>query len=313
MAYKSNLMNYSENFKQIKNNIDDFIGLEQFKKYKTIALRDLTIIKNKMYISYTEEVKKDCFNAAVISGNINFKEIVFKKIFANENCVHSASAQSGGRIVKFNDNEILLSVGDYGKEALPQIIDDIHGKIIKININKGKYNIVSMGHRNPQGLYFDKENNFILETEHGPLGGDEINLIDVTKFNGNAIQNFGWAIASAGEHYGGRVPRNEELYEKFPLYKSHTEHGFIEPLKSFVPAIAISEIIKIGKNKYVVSSMGKNRPGDKSLYFFELNNKKIVNFEQLKVFERIRDLKFKENKLYMFMEDTASIGVIDLS
>ena len=121
LAYKSNLMNYSENFKQIKNNIDDFIGLEQFKKYKTIALRDLTIIKNKMYISYTEEVKKDCFNAAVISGNINFKEIVFKKIFANENCVHSASAQSGGRIVKFNDNEILLSVGDYGKEALPKL------------------------------------------------------------------------------------------------------------------------------------------------------------------------------------------------
>ena len=33
-----------------------------------------------------------------------------------------------------------------------------------------------MGHRNPQGLYFDKENNFILETEHGPKGGDEINL-----------------------------------------------------------------------------------------------------------------------------------------
>ncbi len=34
-----------------------------------------------------------------------------------------------------------------------------------------------MGHRNPQGLYVNKENNFILETEHGPKGGDEINLI----------------------------------------------------------------------------------------------------------------------------------------
>jgi len=57
LAYKSNLTNVNENFKQIKNNINDFIGLDQFKKYKTIALRDLTVIKNKMYISYTEEVK----------------------------------------------------------------------------------------------------------------------------------------------------------------------------------------------------------------------------------------------------------------
>ena len=39
------------------------------------------------------------------------------------------------------------------------------------------YEFISIGHRNPQGLNFDKENNFILETEHGPQGGDEINLI----------------------------------------------------------------------------------------------------------------------------------------
>lgn len=54
--------------------------------------------------------------------------------------------------------------------------------------------------------------------------------------------------------------------------------------------------------------------GDKSLYFFELNNeKKIINLEQVKVFERIRDLRFKDNKLYLFMENTASIGVIHLN
>ena len=58
-----------------------------------------------------------------------------------------------------------------------------------------------MGHRNPQGLFFDKENNFILETEHGPQGGDEINLIEISKINKDKIQNYGWAISSAGEHY----------------------------------------------------------------------------------------------------------------
>ena len=78
-------------------------------------------------------------------------------------------------------------------------------------------------------------------------------------------------IVSAGEHYGGKIERNEKKYAKYPLYKSHTEHGFIEPLKSFVPSIGISDVSKIGKNKYVVSSLKA-----KSLYFFELNDKKQI-------------------------------------
>ena len=192
---------------------------------------------------------------------------------------------------------------------LAQKENSLNGKILKINIDSAEYKIISMGHRNPQGLYFDKENNFILETEHGPMGGDEINIIDIKKINNDKIQNFGWAIASYGEHYGGKSKENEKKYKKYPLYKSHIDHGFIEPIKAFVPSIGISEIIKIKKNQYVVSSLKDN-----SLYFFGLNSeKKIINLERVEVFERVRDLKFKDNKLYLFMEDTASIGVINLN
>jgi glucose/arabinose dehydrogenase len=144
----------------------------------------------------------------------------------------------------------------------------VNGKIIKININNSDYEIISMGHRNPQGLYFDKENNFILETEHGPNGGDEINLIEINKINKDNILNYGWPVVSAGEHYG-IMRLNKKKYEKYPLYKSHSKYGFIEPLKSFVPSIGISEITKIKDNKYVVSSMK-----DKSLYFFEIDGEK---------------------------------------
>ena len=52
----------------------------------------------------------------------------------------------------------------------------------------------------------------------------------------------------------------------------------------------------------------------RSLYFFELNKKKqIINLEKVKVWERIRDIKYKHNKLYLFLEDTASIGLIDIN
>ena len=100
-----------------------------------------------------------------------------------------------------------------------------------------------MGHRNPQCLYFDKENNYILETEHGPMGADEINLIELNKNDKNEIPNYGWAIASAGIHYGASDGVPNKSYEKYPLYKSHKEHGFIEPAIQFSPSIAPSEIV----------------------------------------------------------------------
>ena len=203
----------------------------------------------------------------------------------------------------------MLSIGDYRLRYLAQEKKSINGKILKINIENNIFEIISMGHRNPQGLYYDKDNNFILETEHGPQGGDEINLIEINKINKSEFQNYGWPISSYGEHYGGKINNNKERYQKYPLYKSHNDYGFIEPIKSFVPSIGITNIVKIGQNKYAFSSLK-----DKSLYFFELNKKrKIIELERIEVFERIRDLRFYKNQLYLFMEDTPSIGVIKIN
>ena len=303
---------------KIPNNINQYIGFEQFKKPSKFSLKDLFIINGKIYVSYTEEIQTDCWNTSVIFGDINYNHITFKKLFSPKECIHSrdnidnefTSGTSGGRIISFDENHIFLSIGDYRSRFLAQDKKSVNGKIIKINTNNFEYKIISMGHRNPQGLYFDEENNFILETEHGPKGGDEINLIEVSKITEDKMPNYGWPISSAGEHYGNRNSEaNIKKYKKYPLYKSHNEHGFIEPLKSFVPSIAISEIVKIRPNKYVVSSMK-----DKSIYFFELNKEReIINLDRIEVYERVRDLNFKNNQLFLFMEDTASIGVINLN
>ena len=317
LVFKKNIENTQENFKQINNNINDFIGINQFQKDKWFSLKDILIYNNKVYISFTEEIKKDCWNTSIIYGDMNFENIIFKKLFSPEECIHSEKNidgefnawQSGGRITYFDDNHILLSVGDYRSRHLAQNTKSVNGKIIKVNLGNGNYKIISMGHRNPQGLFLDKENNFILETEHGPAGGDEINLIEISKIENNKILNYGWAISSAGEHYGGKDDSNNKTkYEKYPLFKSHSEHGFIEPLLTFSPPIGISEIVKVGQKQYVLSSLS-----GKSLYFFELNEKKIINLSRIEIFERLRDLKFYNSKLYMFMEDTASIGVIYLN
>ena len=314
LAFKKDLNNSEENFKQIKNNINEFIGPDQFKKNRWFSLKDLLISKNKIFISFTEEIKESCWNTSIIYGDMNYENIVFKKLFSSKECVHSLNNidkefnahQSGGRIVSLDNNHILLSIGDYRNRYLAQDKQSINGKILKVNLNNSDYEIISMGHRNPQGLYLDKENNFLIETEHGPQGGDEINLIDLREINKDEIRNFGWPISSYGEHYKGSVPKSSK--EKYPLYKTHIDHGFIEPLRSFVPSIGISEIVRIGQNKYVASSLRA-----KSLYFFELDkNKKINNIKRVKIMERARDLRLYNNQLYLFMENTASIGVINL-
>ena len=317
LAYSKNFPSNEVIFKQIEHNIDEFINLKQFKKSKTFSIKDLLIFKKKIYISYTDEISKDCWNTSIISGDLNYKKINFQKLFVSKKCIHSTNnldnefkaVQSGGRIIPFDNSNIVFSVGDYRNRYLAQNIDSVNGKLIKINLDNGKYRVISMGHRNPQGLYLDEENNFLLETEHGPMGGDEINLLKGIKTGKVNIYNFGWAIASAGEHYGGKIKDNKKKYEKYPLHKSHSEHGFIEPLKSFVPSIGISEIVKVGVNNYVVSSLK-----DKSLYFFTLNDSKFINnIDKLFIGERIRDLKFKNKRLHMFLEDTASIGIINLN
>ena len=66
----------------------------------------------------------------------------------------------------------------------------------------------------------------MLETEHGPRGGDEINLIDLNDINQDEIPNYGWAISST-EHYGAKIIKIIKKYEKYPLYKSHSEHGLL--------------------------------------------------------------------------------------
>ena len=309
LAYTNNLENLY--LKQIKNNINDFIDNKQFLKkdgYK-FSLKDLHIFKNRIFISYTEEIKKDCWNTSIIYGDIDYKNIKFTKLFSSKECVHSSKNQdnsfnahnSGGGIEDFDDHNILLSIGDYDVKFLSQDEKSVNGKIIKINLQSLNYEIVSVGHRNPQGLYYDKENNFILETEHGPYGGDEVNLIDIKMSN---LPNYGWPLSSYGRHY-----HDDPNSNKYPLKSSHREYNFIEPLRSFSPSIGISKIAKIDNEKFVISAMA-----EKGLYFFQLDkNKKLTNLVHLFLDERVRDIKFSKHdrKLYLFLEDSASIGILE--
>ena len=298
-------------FTQIKNNLNNFINENQFKKNNWFSFKDLHIDDDKIYVSFTNEYKKDCWNISILVAEINFNELFFKPFFIPDECISSKdnidqtfnAHQSGGRIIS-DDNYIYFSTGEFRSRYLAQEIKSIFGKLLRINKANKNFDIISLGHRNAQGLVL--LDGLIFSTEHGPRGGDELNLIDI--YEDSTQQNFGWPISSYGKHY---LRNRDDIYEKYPLHDSHSEYGFVEPLKYFVPSIGISEIIYIDNYEFVFSSLV-----DRSLYYFVFDkpNKNIRDLKRIFVGERIRDLIKIDHRYGMaYLENSASLLLIDFS
>tara|TARA_B100001057_G_scaffold427608_1_gene452452 strand:- start:1140 stop:2546 length:1407 start_codon:yes stop_codon:yes gene_type:complete len=303
-------------FREIESNFQLHVNNLGFYKVNSQSVRDVYVKKNKIYLSFTnqdmdKEKRLNCFNIDILEGNFDILDeyISFKNIFKPNQC-HIPSevgedqpSQSGGRIQMIN-NDIIVTFGDYRSRGYVQLDNDVIGKIFNTSKNK----IISKGHRNPQGLYFDESRNLLLSTEHGPQGGDEINLIDVNLLNSKKY-NFGWPISSYGVHYGNRK------IEGSPLYKSHEDHGFDEPLKYFVPSIGISEIRKVGEYYYFgsMSSDERIKSGSRSISRFKLDeNLKITNFKSYPLYERVRDIAVSNNRyLILSLEVGSKIVFID--
>tara|TARA_B100000787_G_C16172137_1_gene287089 strand:- start:157 stop:1578 length:1422 start_codon:yes stop_codon:yes gene_type:complete len=299
----------------ITTNIKKIIKYNEFYTESRFGVKDLLIIDDEIYISYIKSIngEKDCFNTSILKAKINFKKIEFKEFFTGTSFVCKSyvdfnAHSSGGRIVNYDDDNILLSTGEFLDRTKAQNLNNTLGKIIKINKKSSNYEIISFGHRNVQGLFFNKNNNTIYSSEHGPDGGDEINInnLDEKKLP----KNFGWPIASYGEHYGGKSTLNKlTRYIKSPLLKSHNENGFIEPLRYFVPSIGISEIIGIDlrnesgeKNiNILASSLGWTDRGGMSLYYMEFENNKLKYESVTKIFHRIRDMIYKKSSNTIFV------------
>ena len=313
IGYSNNLYGDSIIFNQINNNINDFLSLDEINKGNWFSVKDLLVVNNNIYVSFTNEQKNNCWNTSVIVAKLNFEYLKFSNFFEPKYCVKSKNNydkefnahQSGGKLFKYDDDNIILTMGDYRLRKLAQDINSTFGKILKLNSKSKRYEILSLGHRNPQGLYYDLDKDYVISTEHGPHGGDEINL----NLNTKIVKNFGWAISSYGEHYGGKESyENKSKYKKYPLHKSHKDYNFIEPIKYFVPSIGISQLVQIKQNKFLLSSLK-----DESIYTFTLNEKnELTEFKRIEIGERIRDMVYDSEKkeVILFLENTASIGIL---
>ena len=166
-----------------------------------------------------------------------------------------------------------------------------------------------MGTRNPQGLTLTRDGKYVLETEHGPNGGDEINLIDLSK----DYVNYGWPLSSYGDHWD---PDYYDLHGEFaPLHKSHSDYGFKEPLVYFLQysgGHGISDIdinFFSNDNNYFVATMNGKRLYDIS---FNEDHTEYLTIDAFSIGERIRDIEYyPDGEFYVLVfESTPAFGIL---
>lgn len=158
----------------------------------------------------------------------NWEEILVTQSATN------TSRHYGSRIAFDDEGYLYFGVGDRGKRPNGQDLTTHAGSIIRIhpdgrvpsdnpfvNDKRAKAEIWSYGHRNPQGLAWDNQHKRLYEIEHGPRGGDEINLI-------KKGQNYGWPVISYGQEYWGPVAVGEGT----------SKPGMQQPIKYYIPSIA---------------------------------------------------------------------------
>ena len=299
------------NFKEIDTNIeinydDDLVSLRRN------FVRDILIFDEEIYIVMFNEIKKNkefYYNTKVIKAKIDLSAdfLEFVDFFTMDESFHSTEdgpvdfTHVGGRIISYKNNNLLLSVPDYGhpNSLKAQDPNSFFGKILLLN-PVGDAKIFSMGHRNPQGLFFDKDNDIVISSEHGPVGGDEINIIKKNK-------NYGWPISSYG------------IDQENIKYTEHKKHGFEEPVYYFESNCGPSEIIKIPenflgqfKNDYLLGCLsGRDELYGSAFYHYRLNKNKLKKVDRIFMNDRIRDLRMFEDSILVFiLEKQHSLGFI---
>jgi aldose sugar dehydrogenase len=210
--------------------------------------------------------------------------------------------QTGGRLA-WLDGKLLMTVGDHGYDgrnspAVAQSADNAYGKVLLIDPTGG-HEIFTTGHRNPQGLVVD-QNQQVWSTEHGPQGGDELNRLEQGR-------NYGWPLVTYGTDYGRRY---------WPLSPGARDHGtFTEPVHAFVPSIGISNLIQVRSDLFpewrgdlLASSLRTKR-----LHRVRMRGDRVAYVESIWVGREVRDLvEGADGRIFIWSDEGYMVVVAPL-
>lgn len=280
-----------------------------------------------VYLSYAagndEQNALKVIRAKLVGLTLVEQQLVFSVSPTKDTPVHF-----GGRMAFMPDNTLLITSGDgfdYREQA--QQKESLLGKIIRINddgsvpndnpfyvddaqspmLAKGNIKkvtklapyIYSLGHRNPQGMVYDLVRAQVFSHEHGPAGGDEVNIIEAGK-------NYGWPVITNGLDYSGA------------RISPFTEYPNMEqPWLDWTPSIAPSGMV------VYYGPMFANLHGDllvtslkfKQVYWLHIANNKVITQTVLfdEIGERLRDIRMHPDGSLYILTDEAQGKIIRIS
>ena len=268
------------------------------------------INNNFLYISfsdYLESNKNKSFTSIyryqLQNDNLIDKKIIFK---TNNKFYSRSNIHYGIRMVFDKQGFIYFSIGDRGNRNQAQSLNYPNGKIHRlnddgsipmdnpfINVKNAIKSIWTYGNRNPQGLAIHPISEIIFESEHGPRGGDELNIL----FSGN---NYGWPEITYGKNYSGTT-----------ITKFTHKEGMEQPVIHWTPSIAVcgidfydGNIFKNWKNNLLVTSLKFE-----NLYRLTIDQNKVIDQEIIySAGSRIRDVETgPDGYIYLALEDPGRI------
>ena len=170
----------------------------------------------RIWLSYAEPGDGDTAGTAVATatlgdGALSDLRVIYRQLPKVEGGQHF-----GSRIAFDGKGHVFISQGDRNQRPMAQDLDVLQGKLVRLNLDGSipadnphanapgvRKAIWSHGHRNMQGMATDPRTGTVWQSEHGPRGGDELNLPQAGK-------NYGWPIITHGINYSGlRIPEAE--------------------------------------------------------------------------------------------------------
>ena len=192
-----------------------------------------------IYLSYSDPGENDSAMTVVVRAKLKGNALTdLQTLFkAPAATYRTGNVHFGTRFVFDGKGHVYFSIGERGQQLDAQDVTRPNGKVHRINedgsipkdnpfVDKADAikSIWSYGHRNPQGLAMHPTTGALYDVEHGPRGGDELNLVEKGK-------NYGWPVITYGMNYNGT-----------PMTDKTAAPGMEQPLTYWVPSIAVSSI-----------------------------------------------------------------------
>jgi glucose/arabinose dehydrogenase len=291
-------------------------GLPEIKVEGQGGLLDIALdsdfINNKiLFFSYSAGnllgIGTEVSSAKLVNDELKELKLLFKALPKSRGGRHF-----GSRLLLTNDNSLYITLGDRGEMKRAQNINDHAGSLIRINKDgeipndnpfikrsDAKAEIYTYGNRNIQGIALNPVTYNIWTVEHGPQGGDELNLM-------KPGINYGWPVITYGVNYGAGTQIGEGTHKD----------GMAQPVYHWVPSIATSSLLFYSGKKFpnwkgnvFVSSLKFGQ-----LARLEMTNNKVMEEERLinGAVGRIREVKEGPDGLLYILIDDANGKILRL-